>query len=250
MHTLTVDDSRFEIVGGVLKLKAGMSLNYEATPTVNLSITARDLANAQFTKSFTISVVDLPELATSAVALGDNTIQRSWLNKLSVTFDGAVTLASGALTVTRRGPDGGVVTSAQSPTVNAQGQTVVTLNFSGPFTRGSSGALVDGFYQLTIDGTKISRGGQMLDSNGDGQTGDITTIGSSEADKFFALYGDTDGDGIVGVAEFGQFRSTFGKSVGQSGYNEVFEYDGDAIVGVSDFGQFRSRFGKPKLLFV
>ncbi len=115
-------------------------------------------------------------------------------------------------------------------------------------TRGG-GALDDGYYQLVIDGSRIRRGSQGLDLNRDGIGGDSQTIGSVEADGFFALYGDTNGDGVVGVAEFGQFRSTFGKLSSDPGYNSLFDYDGDGAVGVSDFGQFRTRFGKPRMRF-
>ncbi len=34
-------------------------------------------------------------------------------------------------------------------------------------------------------------------------------IGAAEADNYFALFADTSGDGIVGVTEFGQFRTSF-----------------------------------------
>ena len=247
-HTFTVDDTRFEVVAGVLKLKPGNSLNYESSATVNVNVTAKDLANSQFSQSFTITVIDLPEMIGGAPVLGDGTAQRSMMQKITVTLDGAVTISSGAFTVIQRGPSGGAVTTTATPVVNGSGQTVVTLTFSGAFTRGA-GVLADGYYQLTIDGTKIVRAGQQLDINGDGVGGDTYRIGTREADNFFSLYGDTDGDGLVGVTEFGQFRIAFGKSVGQPGYNGLFDYDGDAAVGISDFGQFRSRFGKPKMPF-
>ena len=247
-HTFTVDDTRFEVVAGVLKLKAGVSLNYETTATVNVNVTASDLANSPFTKLFTILVTDLPEMVGGAPVLGDGTAQRSLMQTITVTLDGAVTLSSGAFTVVQRGSSGGAVTTTATPVVNGSGQTVVTLTFSGGFTRGA-GVLADGYYQLTIDGSKIVRAGQQLDINGDGVGGDFYVIGTREADNFFSLYGDTDGDGLVGVTEFGQFRSTFGKSVGQVGYNSLFDYEGDAAIGVSDFGQFRTRFGKPKMPF-
>ncbi len=139
------------------------------------------------------------------------------------------------------------MTTTATPVVNGSGQTVVTLTFAGGFTH--AGALNDGYYELTIDGSKLTRAGQQLDINQDGMGGDTLVVGAAEADKFFALYGDTDADGIVGVAEFGQFRSTFGKGSADAGYNAQFDYESDGVVGVSDFGQFRSRFGKPKLQF-
>ena len=138
--------------------------------------------------------------------------QRSQVQKVTATFDGAVLIGSDAFAVQKRGPDGGIVATTATTTVNSTGQTVVTLTFSGAFTRGA-GALIDGYYQLTIDGTKISRLGQQLDINGDGQGGDSYTIGTSEADNFFALYGDLNGDGLVGIGEYGQFRNAFVKTV-------------------------------------
>ncbi|MEN2991905.1 cadherin repeat domain-containing protein, partial [Tistrella sp. BH-R2-4] len=39
---LTVDDARFEIVDGVLKLRDGVSLDFETEATVDLVITATD----------------------------------------------------------------------------------------------------------------------------------------------------------------------------------------------------------------
>ncbi len=139
-----------------------------------------------------------------------------------VTFDGAVTIAPGAFVVDRLGTGGGTVSTTATTTINGSGQTVVSLAFSGAFTRGTSGALVDGYYRLQIDGTKVTRGGQQLDINGDGIGGDLYTLGSLESDNFFATYGDTTGDGIVGVAEFGQFRSTFGKSSSDAGFDARF----------------------------
>ncbi len=181
--------------------------------------------------------------------VGDGTSQRSTIRQVVVTFDGAITFDAGAFAINKRGAGGGSVNTAINATTNAQNQTVITLTFSGAFTRNSQGVLQDGYYQLTIDGSKIHRGSQLLDVNQDGVGGDSYTLGTVEADNFFALYGDTNGDGVVGIAEFGQFRSAFGKLSSDPGYNALVDFDSDGAIGVSDFGQFRSRFGKPKLPF-
>ncbi len=165
------------------------------------------------------------------------------VDKVTLTFDGPVDLASGAFTLIKRG--GPAVATQANTSVNGQGQTTVTLTFSGAGTR-ANGVLLDGYYELTIDGAKITRNGSQLDIDGDGTGGDVKVIGAVEADNFFALYGDTDGDGLVSVSEFGQFRSTFGRLNSQIGYNQLFDFERDGAVGVSDFGQFRARFGKPK----
>ncbi len=60
--TYTVSDSRFQVVAGQLKLKAGVSLDYEVTPSVTLNVTATDAGGLSVTKSLTISVTDVAEV--------------------------------------------------------------------------------------------------------------------------------------------------------------------------------------------
>lgn len=81
-----------------------------------------------------------------------------------------------------------------------------------------------------------------LDGDSDGLSGGDFIRGTSAVDSCFAFFGDTDGDALDGVAEFGQFRTTFGKSPAHPGCNIVFDYDGSGV-GVADFGHFCSRFG-------
>jgi Ca2+-binding RTX toxin-like protein len=59
--TYTVDDTRFEIVGGQLELKSGVSLDHETEPTVKINVTSTDLGGKSVTKAFTVSVADLNE---------------------------------------------------------------------------------------------------------------------------------------------------------------------------------------------
>jgi Ca2+-binding RTX toxin-like protein len=59
--TYSVSDSRFEIVGTTLKLKAGQSVDFEAQETIGLTITATDSNNASQSSSFTIAVRDVNE---------------------------------------------------------------------------------------------------------------------------------------------------------------------------------------------
>ncbi|MEN2991899.1 cadherin repeat domain-containing protein, partial [Tistrella sp. BH-R2-4] len=71
---LTVDDARFEIVDGVLKLRDGVSLDFETEATVDLVITATDAGGLSAARSVTIAVVDdgvtapLPVLSGGQVA--------------------------------------------------------------------------------------------------------------------------------------------------------------------------------------
>lgn len=62
-HVFSVSDSRFEVVdGNVLRLKAGVMLDFEATPSVTVNVTVRDRNGApeglSFTRTFTFNVLD------------------------------------------------------------------------------------------------------------------------------------------------------------------------------------------------
>src|SRR5207244_710272 len=63
-HTFTLSDGRFEVVAGPLKLKAGVSLDFEAEPTVPLTITATDAGGLSVQRSFTLTVTDVAPTAT------------------------------------------------------------------------------------------------------------------------------------------------------------------------------------------
>jgi regulation of enolase protein 1 (concanavalin A-like superfamily) len=56
--------AKFEIVGNVLKLVDGQSLNFETTPSVALSIRTTDSGGLSFDKAFTITVTDVQDPPT------------------------------------------------------------------------------------------------------------------------------------------------------------------------------------------
>ena len=58
---ITVDDARFEIVAGQLRLKAGATLDFETEPTVEIIVTAKEVEGPQFSQAFTLAVNDGPE---------------------------------------------------------------------------------------------------------------------------------------------------------------------------------------------
>ncbi|MFC3052090.1 DUF4347 domain-containing protein [Kordiimonas pumila] len=63
--TFGTSDSRFEVVGTTLKLKAGVSLDYEETSSIQIGVTASDPAGATHTRFFTITVNDVGEHTTT-----------------------------------------------------------------------------------------------------------------------------------------------------------------------------------------
>lgn len=70
--SLSVNDARFEIVGGLLKLKAGQSLNFEATPSINVDITATDSFGASRVETFTVNVGNVNETPTDITLNGSD----------------------------------------------------------------------------------------------------------------------------------------------------------------------------------
>ena len=89
-HTFSVDDNRFEVSSGNLKLKTGETLDHETESTVTLDVTADDGDNT-ITQEFTLTVVDVNESPTN-LTIGSLTVDEE--------TDGAVV---GSLTVTDPG---------------------------------------------------------------------------------------------------------------------------------------------------
>jgi hypothetical protein len=64
-YAFSVDDDRFEISFRDLKLKPGVSLDYETEPVVVVNVTAMSSAGGTKTEPITITVQDIPEQASS-----------------------------------------------------------------------------------------------------------------------------------------------------------------------------------------
>jgi hypothetical protein len=169
-----------------------------------------------------------------SVVLNDGGTQRSMVNSLTVTFNGAAILDSGAIELRRQ--DGSLV-DAQVSISLVSGKTVAVLTFAG--TEFVGGSLADGSYTLTIRADRVhDRFGRELDGDGDG------SAGGDRVDAFFRLFGDGDGDGAVDQSDRDLFRSAFKMSAGDAGSLWYFDFDGDGYVDGRDNGQFNRRFGQ------
>jgi Ca2+-binding RTX toxin-like protein len=116
----TVNDERFEVAGGNLQLKSGVSLDFEAGSSVALTITASDAGGLSVSKDFTITVSNAND---APVASGDNvTILENQSPSMTVLSndtdqDAGQTLSikAGSVTVTGvTGPAGAPVPTAGS----------------------------------------------------------------------------------------------------------------------------------------
>ena len=64
-QTFAVSDSRFEIVNGQLKLKDGVSMDFETEPSIELTVTATDKGGHAISQQIVIDIGDVNEDQTS-----------------------------------------------------------------------------------------------------------------------------------------------------------------------------------------
>ncbi|MDW3097529.1 MAG: hypothetical protein R8J41_05475 [Alphaproteobacteria bacterium] len=72
-HSYSVSDARFEVVGGQLKLKDGVSLDHETAESVSIDVTTTDAGGLSHTETFTVTVGDANEVATD-ISLDNTTV--------------------------------------------------------------------------------------------------------------------------------------------------------------------------------
>lgn len=176
-----------------------------------------------------------------AVQVNDGSPQRSMVTQLKVTFSESVTFPAGlaaAFQLQRTGP-GGPTGPVNLNLVQAGASVTITFPGGGTVGTDPAGSLADGAYQLAVVAAKIQGGAGNLDGNGDGIGADDyespTTPGSPG--RIFRQFGDADGDADVDGADFAAFRGAIG------GGTVLFDFDGNGVVNVTDFEQFRARFG-------
>jgi Right handed beta helix region len=174
----------------------------------------------------------------TGIIINDGSIQRSRVASITVPFVTMMNFAGNPVNAFKlekmvAGAPVGTVTLAVDLSASTASQTIAKLTFSGPLTEFTS--LVDGQYRLTVLAANVTDfSGQTLDGNGDTVMGDnfVTAPGA-----IFRLFGDIDGDAMVAVDDFLQFRTRFAQ-----GPDFAFDFDNDGMVSVSDFDRFRQRF--------
>ena len=173
-------------------------------------------------------------LKVESVVVNDGGAQRSMVNSLTVTFNGAAILDPGAIELRRH--DGSLVGLHAALSI-VSGKTVAVLTFVGKEFVG--GSLADGSYTLRVGADRVhDRWGRELDGDGNG------SAGGDRVDGFTRLFGDGNGDGKVDVRDLFRFLQAFGSHKGDLDYQWYFDYDGNGVVGVVDLIQFVQRLGK------
>jgi hypothetical protein len=161
--------------------------------------------------------------------------QRSQVTSLTVTFPSPVPLSLGDLQLTKlHNLDlTGVATPVTSMILTTVSPTQYTITFgagTSVITRGALGggnSLADGNYRLTMV------------PNGNYQ------YGALHSDKFFRMFGDSDGDGDVDGTDTVAFRRAV------VAYNAAMDWDGNGSVtgGSSDSTNFAANSSKKRRLF-
>ena len=182
-----------------------------------------------------------PPPPTATVTFGDGSNQRSMVKRIVVVFSESVNFSpnvASAFSLYRSGT--GAPNDTVALTVNpATGPaSSVTITFSGALTE--NGSLRDGIYDFMISAGVVSGAGGALDGNNDGIAGGSYSVVGSTANKYFRLFGDSDGSGQVDfLVDFIAFRNAFAGG----GPNATFDFDNSNTVDfLNDFIAFRNRF--------
>jgi len=177
--------------------------------------------------SNTASVTAAVAPAVSAFQVNDGSAQRAMVDSLTVTFNEAVTLSPGAITLNLLSQTGGASTPMTFTLTPGSGSSATwVLTFTDPSYIG--GSLPDGAYELIVSsGGVTSASGLNMSA-----TQDFTC---------WRLYGDFDGNGSVTGNDFTTLITLLGKPTGSSQWYLDF-YDTGFVTG-DDYTEFITRFG-------
>lgn len=215
-----------------VRFKAGAAMSGLRATT----ITVGDLV-------YDVNVVDADAPVAGApsvqqIVINDGQDDRSQLTKVTVVFDSTVDHASldNALLFLNDATQQTIGYTVDA--VDVIGQTFAEIRFlNGASTHALVGqtTLADGTYHLHFNA------GAVLGSNGVEMSQDAV-FGDEATDRFFRLFGDSDGDGDVDGRDYGRFGLTFLKSASNAAFDAAFDFDGDGDVDGRDYGQFGLRF--------
>jgi hypothetical protein len=199
-----------------------------------------DSIGAYATGTVTPTGVTPPNLLSTTI--GDGTAQRSEVRSIKLTFDHAVTLGAGAVTLNllNSGGSGANDNSAPTdasaalgtPTSSDGGITwTIPIKTSTAFSD-ATGSLSDGIFTVTIHAANVT------------DASNNTLAGGDKTTTFHRLFGDINGSKNVNNTDFGNFRNAFNTTTGNAAYVNAFDSNNDGVINNADFGQFRNRFNK------
>ncbi|KEQ18405.1 retention module-containing protein, partial [Endozoicomonas numazuensis] len=167
-HSYSVNDNRFEIVNGQLKLKDGVSLDYETEDSITLNVTTEDTEGVAYTENFTLSVADTNDAPVTAGSTSH-----------SVDEDNSLTITKAELLANTTDADGDNLSVSNVQVTS--GQVSVTDNGNNTWTLTPS-AEWSGNGQLSFDisdGTVTVSGQADMTVTAVADTPDISITGTT-----------------------------------------------------------------------
>ena len=212
VFTFSVSDARFVVSGTpgayVLKLANGVSLDHEAQPTIDLTVTARDADALSVAQAFTVSVTDAPGVLITGLAGRD-------------IIDAARTVK------------GQLKPTTEADIINAGSGDDTVYGLAGNDTI-DGGAGNDGLYGDA--GNDTITGGLGADKQFGGAGNDIFIIADAEAQS--DAFSGGDGTDTIQVTGFGS--ATLARFVATTASIEVWSGNGQAVLGTgsADYLEF------------
>ena len=184
-----------------------------------------------------------------------NPVQRSQIVAVQINFDQAATILADAFTLENTGlftPGSNLLPSSAIKYTPGNANSVLLTFDAGPVAQGlindgvvkrngpaaavNGDSLANGTYKLTIDPAKVF--------NNDGNLAGDNQFGEAYSDKFFRMFGDSDGDGDVDGTDTVAFRRA------QVAYNAALDWDGNGSVTIgTDSTNFASNSSKKRRVF-
>ena len=226
-----IDNNRFVIRNGALWLRETEILDFETQSSYNVRLLVTDAIGNSLEQTLQIDVNDLT--AVKSVELGDPDSpwsgQRSTIVQVEIVIDGVVEIDPDAIQIERAGTVNEVVTTHVTQTTVGT-DTLAIITFSGPLTRGETGALIDGNYRLSIDSARIYPQGSTAPMMADFVYGGHR-FDEHNNDDFFSLFGDANGDGVRNNTDL---ATAVGALLNPSNYRSDLDYDRDGRIDAID----------------
>jgi alpha-L-arabinofuranosidase len=215
---------------------SGNQVSYDDLNTANVSTTTFNTAGYAISAN---TASGLLYAATSGTAISPTGAQRSMVDSIAYTFNTAVNLAVGTVTLgIGSGTTSGETRATATPNViltPLNGGTIWVVTFESNSNATVTGhSIADGVYTATLNSSLVTAvsGGTMTTTR--------------PTDTFYRLFGDYLADGYVNSTGSGMLNLSFGLnylSPAASGYLDFFDYNSDGRVNSMDSGELNLNFG-------
>lgn len=174
-------------------------------------------------------------LSVSSIAINDGTVQRSIVQKVTITFSQPVRLDRGAFRLFRRNSNGSGMNNGAAPTNVTRKMSIAKsidrINWICTFKKEYASSLPDGIYDLVIHSNLVH------DDSGNSLTADF-------AQTFHRLFGDITGQKRVDTTDLNAATLSRGARIGSANYVSGFDYNQDRRIKPDDLRQIAKRVGK------